>query len=174
MKEGSIIFLTRRKAKPAYRIFISYMIALFTKRKGQSLINVKVHSAIIYSHKGVLKVRDMDKHGDEHYTFNEYKRLFGDRFEIIENPFDFSKERLIEFNYSCRSLNVKYDYSNTFVYQVLKRFTGFFIGKVTLYKRMCAEDAQRQFNILYPGYFKTPEATNPNELFEQIKKRFKL
>ena len=173
-KAGSIIFLTRRKEKPNYRIFLSYMIALFTRKKKQPLNKVKVHSAIIYEHDNVMRVRDMDKDGDDHYTLEKYKKLYGDRLEIVNNHFNFSEKQLIASNFSCRTLKVKYDYKNTFFWQVIKRFSGFFVGKITLYKRMCAEDMQRQFNILIPGFFKTPEATNPNEAYEYVKKKYIL
>lgn len=168
MKEGDIIFLTRRKYKPYYRIFISCGIALVTRKKGQTYDDVKVHSAIIYKYKGVLFVREMEKHGDEHSTLEKYKEIYGGRMEIKESPVHFSVSKYNSFNRSCRELHVEYDYNNTFVYQILRKVFKFFRFKNTVMQRMCAEDAQRQYNLLSPGFFKTPEKTSPNELYYKI------
>lgn len=169
MKEGDIIFLTYRKNKPFYRIFISKGIALFTRKNKQPLSTVKVHAGIIYKKDGILTVRDMDKDGEEHHTLNVYKIIYGDRLEIKSCPYIFKQKIYDSFNKSCEKLHVEYDYNNTFVYQVIKKFFRFFKFKKTVMQRMCAEDAQRQFNILSPGFFKTPEKTSPNELYFKIK-----
>lgn len=168
MKEGDIIFLTKRSANPWYRIFISKGITHFTKLKNQALTEVKVHSAIIYNDLGVLKVRDMDKNGDNHYSLVEYYNKFKDRIEIKETPYLFSPEIKLIFNYSCKNTHVKYDFVNTFVYQIIKRLTGRILFKDTTWTRMCAEDVQTEFNKLRYT-FSTPEITNPNNLFELIK-----
>ena len=167
VKEGDIIFLTKRSIKPKYRIFVSYMIALLTKQPGEKIKDVKVHSSIIYSNGGVLSVRDMDKNGDMHYTIGKYKQLYGDRLEVKAHCYKPSLDTLKKFNSSCRDFKVKYDYKNTFLYQVIRRLFGVFINDPTRYKRMCAEDAQRQFNLI-EGIFYNPEKTNPNELYHVI------
>jgi len=169
MKEGNLISLTRRYKKPNYRIFISYMIAKLTKRKGQPIDKVKVHSAIIYKRDGIFMVREMEKDGDSHQTLEDYLIEYKDRVEIKEHPYSFKPEELATFNYLCRYLKVTYDYRNTFLWQVVKYFTGKFLGKQTMYSRMCAEDFQDQFNVLKYGYFKTPEITNPNEVHSLVK-----
>jgi len=167
---GSIIFLTKRKEKPYYRKFISYMIAKMTRNKGQRVEDVKVHCAIIYRYDNILYVRDMDKKGDEHYTLKDYILKFQNRIEIYKPLFEFGDWNINRFNKSCKDEKVKYDYINTFVYQVIKKYIHKFIGKDTSYTRMCAEDAQRQYNLLLPNYFKTPEATSPNEVHGKIVK----
>jgi len=168
MKEGDIIFVTRRHDND-FRGFISKGIAVLTKHKGQDIEDVKVHSAIIYKSKGVLMVRDMDKHGDEHYTLKKYTELFHDRMEIVNMNHNASQEKIVWFNNNCMNNKVKYDYVNTFVFQLVKSLTKKFIGKQSVYHRMCAEDVQRQYNIL-DDVFKTPEYTNPNELYKIVKK----
>jgi len=166
---GSIIFLTIRKEKPGTRIFLSRMIAKFTKREDQELEEVKVHSAIVYKRYGETYVRDMDKYGDDHYPIETYLEMYKDRIEIKLNPIiDFPWHIMETFNFSCFLNEVKYDYVNTFVYQVVRRITHKFIGRDTTWSRMCAEDVQRQYNLLVPGFFATPEKTNPNELFFKV------
>ena len=168
---GSLIFLTKRKIKNVfdYRGIISVGISKLTKFKDQDEDEVKVHTAIIYDNNGELTVREMGKHGDEHYSLEYYKIMYGSRMEIVYMQETFNLERIDMFNKSCKYTKVKYDYKNTFVFQLIKSFTHKFFGKDTLYHRMCAEDAQRQYNILFPNYFKTPEDTNPNELYKIVK-----
>ncbi len=166
---GSIIFLTIRKEKPAARIFLSRMIAKFTKKEGQELEDVKVHSAIVYKRYGETYVRDMDKFGDDHYPIEEYLDLYKGRIELKLNPYFDQPWHILEtFNFSCFLNEVKYDYVNTFVYQVVRRLTHKFIGRETTWSRMCAEDVQRQYNLLVPEFFETPEKTNPNEVFFKV------
>ncbi len=168
MKTGNIIFLTRRAIKNIfdYRGIISYLIAVFTRFKGQKIKDVKVHSAIVYEYLDEYYVRDMDKNGDRHYTFKKYEEKFGDRMEIVERPrfTNITKEKIQRFNTTCRNFKVKYDYKNTFFFQVIKRLFGFFIKDNSYYSRMCAEDVQRQLNI-FDYMFSKPEEVNPNILY---------
>lgn len=175
MKTGSIIFLTRRVIKNIfdYRGIISYLIAVFTRFKGQKIKDVKVHSAIVYEYLNEYYVRDMDKDGDRHYTLEKYKEKFGERMEVVENPYNIensalTEENVLKFNTSCRNFAVKYDYKNTFFYQIIKRLFGYFIKDNSNYARMCAEDVCRQFNVFFKT-FDYVEKTNPNELYEFIK-----
>lgn len=167
MKEGSIIFLTRRKKGNLIRRFVSGGIAVFTKREDQALDNVLVHSAIIYRSGSELYVREMEKNGDEHKTLVEYNKIYGKRMYIKVNPFDIESNKVEKFNLSCETVRVKYDYWNTFFFQIIKVLFGRFLGKKTTLHRMCAEDAQRQFNLL-KDIFKTPEKTSPNDLWYMI------
>jgi len=167
MKAGNIVFLTERKKKPYYRILISKGIALFTKYPNQKLEDVKVHAAIIYNYKGIFYVRDMDKDGDDHYTIDKYFEKYKGRIEIKINPFLTTTAILNKFNNSCRNTKVKYDFWNTFFFQIIKTITGKFIGKKTSLHRMCAEDARTQFNIL-KNIFSDLEGVNPNAFHNEI------
>ena len=89
----------------------------------------------------------MEKNGDKHYSISKYISIYGDRMEVVKMPFSYPKGNIIEFNVSCKNLRVKYDYSNTFFFQVLKAVFKKMIFDKTRFKRMCAEDVQRQFNI---------------------------
>jgi len=171
---GSIIFLTKRKEKPYYRKFISYMIAKMTRNKGQRLEDVKVHAAIIYRYDDTLYVREMESKGNINYTLVEYNALYGDRMVIYSHNMSFDEWNVDRFNFSCRNQSVKYDYKNTFIFQIVKRYTTLFLGRNTPYHRMCAEDTQTQFNLLSCNYFKTPESTNPNELWNLINGVWKI
>lgn len=170
MKEGTIIFLTKRKFRHPFefRWWLSILIAYFTKDEKQKLSDVKVHAAIIYDNGG-LKVRDIDKEGDCHYILKDYLSKYEGRIEIKEHSFNICEDELKFFNYSCKTRKVKYDYINTFFYQIIKYFIGIFTKKNTIEKRMCSEDVMRQFNLL-KCIFNTPEKTTPNELYLMIKK----
>jgi len=165
-KAGDIIFLTKRiNKKPYQRWFISHLIAVFSKKKEQYLEQVKVHSAIIYEKTDILFVREMDKYGDRHFTLSEYFKKFSTRVEILRMNYNTTPAKLEYFNKTCQYKHVKYDFINTFVWQAIKGITSKYFGKNTGYKRMCAEDVQRQFNILEKR-FKTPEKTSPQELYD--------
>jgi hypothetical protein len=167
MQEGSLIFLTKRPFKLNFRWFMSQAIASLTKFKGQDINDAKVHSAIIYRYKNILYVRDMDKKGAEHFTLDSYIETYKGRGTVLENPYSYSftYETLRIFNISCRNTKVKYDYINTFVFQLIKTQIKKFLGWNSEYRRMCAEDASKQYNLL-ERIFKTPEKTNPNEMFK--------
>ena len=173
MKEGSIIFLTLRKKKPLRRIILSKGISILTRKKNQSLEKVKVHSAILYSSNGHFMVRDMDRKGNETWFLEDYKKKYEDRIEIRKNPFFVSGSSLENFNGYCRNKKVKYDYFNTFFFQIFRSLFGFQKFPNSKKRRMCAEDVQRCFNILIPRFFETPEQSHPNELYE-ITKNWKL
>lgn len=168
--EIQIIFLTPRKFKHIFdvRALISFGIALFTRQKRQSIKTVKTHSALAYEYENQLYVRDTDKYGQEHYTLKEYTETFGDRMEIYKLTVETTQEKYDYFIESCRTTKIRYDFNNTFFWQVIKTITGHFFGKNTVYARMCAEDVQRQINLLDP-IFPTPEETNPNELYLSLR-----
>lgn len=163
MQAGDIGFLTIRKNKPIYRIVISYMIALLTKLPKEKIKDTKVHSFVIYEKDNKKFIRDMDKEGDTHYSLEDYLEIYGDRVEIRKLPYYAEGSRLSLFNKSCANTKVKYDYMNTFVYQLIRSLGGRLLFKKTIYTRMCAEDVQRQLNIIR-YIFDTPEITNPAEL----------
>ena len=172
-KAGDIIFLTKRTVKkPLYRWFISNSIAVLTKFKGQKTKDVKVHSAIVFKatidDETNLYVRDMEAEGNVPILLKEYKKIFRDRLEIVPMPKINNAKVIAQFNREALSRHVKYDYLNTFVWQVLRALGHKWIGWNTPYKRMCAEDVQRMYNMLNP-IFNTPEQTNPNELYKFIK-----
>jgi hypothetical protein len=171
MKEGNIVFLTKRKIKNIldYRGIISYLISLFSNKSFNNLDVIKSHCAIIYSYNDVFMVRDMDMIGTVNYTLEEYLIKYGDRNPvIIINPFCTCNGTKEEFNNSCRELKINYDYNNLLFYQIIKSIFRIFVGKDTITKRICSEDVMRQFNIIQK-VFNNPEELNPNELYNKIK-----
>jgi hypothetical protein len=166
-KAGDIIFLTQR-ARGGYRGFISRSIAKVTRLPGQKQSEVKVHAAIIFDNVGVLTVREMDRSGNENIPLIDYTKKFGERMEIVSMPVVASADAVGDFNFKCLTTDVKYDYANTFVWQLTRAITGAWLGRNTPYKRMCAEDVQRMYNLL-DNRFYTPEIVNPNELFNKVK-----
>ena len=163
-RAGNIIFLTARKTKkPFYRWFISNGIAVATKRRDQELTDVKVHAAIIYGTEPLM-VREMEAEGNIPILLSAYIKKYGDRMEIVDMPYIVSDEVIEKFNTACQNVRVKYDYTNTFVWQSIRALSHKWIGTNTPYHRMCSEDVQRMYNLIFP-LFKTPEKTNPNELY---------
>lgn len=164
-KPGDLIFLTRRTGKnPLYRWFVSNAIAVLTKFKNQKTVDVKVHSAIIFELHSKLYVRDMGPKGNVPILLTDYKELHKGRIEIIHMPKIGSVSTIARFNREASSRYVTYDYWNTFVWQVVRALSHKWIGTNTPYKRMCAEDAQRMYNLIRVTFFKV-EQTNPNELY---------
>ena len=171
MKEGNIIFLTRRKIKNIldYRGIISYLISLFSKTYNSTIDTTKTHCAIIYTYNDKFMVRDMDMTGTVNYTLEEYLEVNKDRgIVIIDNPFCTCNGTKDDFNRSCRELKINYDYNNLLFFQIIKSIFRIFVGKDTVTKRICAEDVMRQFNIIQKVFTK-PEEWNPNELYNKIK-----
>lgn len=171
MNPGNIILLKRRKFKHVFdiRFYLSYLIAYFTKTSNQLLDDVVVHCAIIYQSNNETFVRDMDKKGNEPYTINQYRKIYGNRMEIKINPHNLYNEILIKkFSDECENLDVKYDYFNLLFFQLIKSMFHKFIGKETKTKRICSEDVARIYNVLNPYFFLKPEEITPNELSEYI------
>lgn len=169
-KAGDLIFLTRRKKgknESLVRRFISGSIARITRFKHQDLEKVKVHVAIIYEYNSLLWVRDMDMEGDERYPVDIYSMMMKGRIEVVQMP-DYYGVDINRFNVGCEMDAVRYDFANTFFWQVIRGATGKWFGKNTPYKRNCVEDASRMYNLINP-IFKNVEKTNPNELYRLIK-----
>lgn len=170
-KAGDLIFLTRRRNGKIIRRIVSNSIARITKFKGQCLNDVKVHVAIIYEYRSLLWVRDMDAEGDEKYPLDIYKQMMEGRIEIVSMP-DYYGVDIHRFNVGCEMEDVRYDFTNTFFWQVIRGITGKWIGKDTPYKRNCVEDASRMYDLINP-IFKNVEKTNPNEAYRFVKEYLK-
>jgi len=169
IKPGDIIFLTKRDWKWYkfwdYRGAISTGIAIFSKDK-LSMEDVPVHTAIVYERDGTLKVAEMDKE-KETESLSLYLNKYKGRIIIKSSPIQIHGKRLEIFNNNAHFSHYRYDYSNLFIYQVIKELTGKFIGRNTKYKQICSEFVARKYNLYVNNrYFKEPEEISPKDVWD--------
>ena len=152
-------FLTRRKytgIKTLHRFILSYLI--------YKIQGILVHTYIVFLKDGIEYVREMEYNGVRIITYEEYKKLYGDRI-IYEINLPNNKYIEIFDNY-CYTNKVNYDFISLFITFPIKFLFHLTISKNTNYQRSCSEDSSRCINILLYKIIKDPENTSPVKLYK--------
>jgi len=159
LKEGSVIFITRRPFK--FFSFRAWLSLLIEKFQGKV-----THTAIVYkSPDGNMMVREMEKDGNIKIDLITYLKEYENRIYGIYEETKKS-ERLEVFNGYCHNQRSEYDFVNLLLKQPLKDITDIKLNSPL--KRICSEDTARCYNVLFPNTFTDVESTQPSDVYATL------